>query len=440
MNSKSRSLFLLTVIFTLVILNAMPAQAQDGAPPPANGAWSEVINEDGSIDYDNLTDGGVVTQPADWMPTNPFNGEPIEAEYHVYTTPTGNQILFPSATTLFFMASNANESGLLAAASTLGTSGLSTVNSDNGNVVGIASLGSIYGALIGNQEIGLPTAANVTDFFNQVLSGQENIWSLNPEGLRKFLDSLSDVSLSDQNLYTYMLLYTPDLCGSSPVGCTPEQLALLASLIPDDDIIDPTLTPPPAAQCPAPQVISGRISFNAEKIAPNYPLVVGQDPDERGADVRFSASVAPTIYITYEPVDDYGCVSSPGAPGGDGCGVGEELVVTGYSCVEQRITYNECIAFARGTASLSKDSRDWILNELSIRYPGAYLRNPDFSFRSGGACEWERTEEGVQFADPGTWDLSVNGRTSGTPVSAPRRFGGQVSEFIVWLKEIAIVK
>ncbi len=195
---KTRTQFSMLIIALVLLLSSVipAAFAQDANPPvDPNSSWAEVVNPDGSINYANLTDGGIVNQPADWMPNIPLIGS-ISAEYHVYYTPSGNSIVMPTASTLFFMAANAYESGFSNAASTLGTSGLSTVNSDNGNVVGFASLGAFFGALVGNQNIGLPTGTNATDFFNQVLSGQTNIWSLGPAWLMKFpIKSLSLPSL-----------------------------------------------------------------------------------------------------------------------------------------------------------------------------------------------------------------------------------------------------
>src|SRR5512138_463584 len=166
-----------TVLFTLLFPTRVLAQSEN-PPVDSGGAWSEVVNADGSINYSNLTDSGVVTQQADWMPNIPLVG-PLEAEYHVYYTASGNTILMPTATTLFFMAANPNESGYLAASSTLGTNA-GNVSADAPS--GIASLGSIWASLTnqpGGEEMMAainqagfngPTAAE--DFFSALASGQ----------------------------------------------------------------------------------------------------------------------------------------------------------------------------------------------------------------------------------------------------------------------------
>lgn len=441
----------LLIDFGILLTLASPTHVSaQGTTPPAdpNGAWSEVVSADGTINYSSLTDGGVVTQQADWMPNIPLVG-PVEAEYHVYYTPSGNTILMPTATTLLFMAANPSESGYLAASSTLGTNG-ATVSADAPS--GIASLGSLFASLtnqpggeqmmaeINQAGFNGPTAAQ--DFFAALASGQVDIWSLNPDGLGNFLGSLFQTSKDDKNLYTFMLIYTPDQCATVPGGCTAEQLALLESLFPETPTEEEL--PPAPGTCPAPFVTPGRIVKSAKLVAPDYPLVVGQDPDKRGADVMASAHVEPTIYTYYtsEPVTECregtsnngttNCTTDGGKPGH------EKLV--DWECVQHQQVYPECISFASATLRLTAASQGWILNELSIRYPGAYVHKPRIAFGTSSGCQWNETYPSVQIEDPGTWDIFINGQTSGTPVSAPRSFGGKSGEFGAWLKETAIIK
>jgi hypothetical protein len=101
-----------------------------------------------------------------------------------------------------------------------------------------------------------------------------------------------------------------------------------------------------------------------------------------------------------------------------------------------------------GNASLSRTSRNWILNELSIRYPEAYLHHPTFSFAGtlgsgvfvGNVYVWSLRRTGIQVADPGYFNLTVSGSTSGTLVSAPRGFNLPGSQFPVYLAESTIIK
>lgn len=452
MRVKSFVNLLIDFSILFALLSPASASAQGEVPPvDPNGAWAEVVNADGSINYSNLTDGGVVTQPADWMPNIPIVGQ-VDAEYHVYYTPSGNTILMPTATTLFFMSANPSASGFNAASSTLGTSGLSTAEGTN-SFTGIAGLGTLWASLTGNgpeTTVSLPNGEQIlsSEFFNQVISGDQDIYALGPAGLFNFLQGLTNSAVNDftqgegLNLYTYMLLYAPDQCASVPGGCTPEQLALLESLLPETPTEEEL--PPAPGTCPAPFVTPGRIVKSAKLVAPDYPLVVGQDPDKRGADILASARVEPTIYTYYtsEPVTECregtsnngttNCTTDGGKPG-------HEKVV-GWECVQHQKIYPECISFASATLKLTAESQGWILNELSIRYPGAYIHKPRIAFGSSNGCQWSETYPRVQIEDPGTWDIFINGQTSGTPVSAPRSFGGKSGELGAWLKETAIIK
>jgi hypothetical protein len=439
-----------SVLIVILLLSESQAHvfAQDSNPPvDPNGAWSEVVNADGSINYASLSDGGVVTQPADWMPNIPLVG-PIDAEYHVYYTPSGNTILMPTASTLFFMAANPNESGFNSAVSTLGTGGLSTAEGTN-TFTGIAGLGTLFASLTGQTSgttISLPNGEQIQSetFFQQVISGQQDIYALGPAGLTNLLTSLFNTAVTDNangeglNLYTYMLMYLPDQCASVPGGCTAEQLALLLP-----PVIE-TETPPEPHSCPAPVVTPGRIVRSGELVAPNYPLVVGQDTDKRGADIHVSVTVQPTIYTfwTQEPV--YECKEGPNGNGVSNCttdsGQPGHTKITDWICQQHQQSYNECVSLASATLRLTSQSQDWILNELSIQYPGAYVHKPKISFSASTGCQWVETYDRVQIEDPGNWDIYINGQTSGTPVSAPRPFGGPAGQFGVWLKETTIIK
>jgi len=445
--------FLFLLIIILISADILPVLAQDPQPPVVDpgGAWSEVVNPDGSINYGNLSDGGVVTQPADWMPSIPGVGA-MEAEYHVYYTPSGNTILMPAASTLFFMAANPTESGFSAASSTLGTSGLSTAEGTN-IFTGIAGAGLFLSSLTGNGtdvSLALPGGDQIlsSTFFEQVASGDSDLFALGPTGLFDFLSSLANQSYTDLvngdglNLYTYMLLYPPGQCASVPGGCTADQLALLQQLADMTTAADDSV--PPAGSCPAASTVQGRIVRTASLKDPNYPLVVGQDPDKRGVDIVASAHVEPTLhtYYTQEPVRE--CLAGPNANGATNCttvaGQPGHGRITGWDCIPHTEAYPECISFAATALRLTPDSQNWIVNELSIRYPNAYVHKAHFAFGSVSGCTWNDQHEQVQIADPGYWEILIAGQTSGTPVSAPRTFGGAVGQFGVWLKEIAIIK
>jgi hypothetical protein len=88
---KIFALFMLVFIL-MTFLPARQVFAQDSA-------WSEVVDGNGNILYDRMTDQGVVTQAADWMPsiTLPVVGTvSVPAEYHSYVTESGNTVLMPT--------------------------------------------------------------------------------------------------------------------------------------------------------------------------------------------------------------------------------------------------------------------------------------------------------------------------------------------------------
>ena len=395
----------------------LPVRAQ-------GGGWGDVFDANGNL-LPSVIDGGQVTQDAPWMPTIPGYGS-IPATYHVYYTPNGDTVLLPSLTTTFFLAYAPGDQ-IGAPSSVFGT--------------GAGVLTSLLGAALGgnlNFTSGLTglTYTSPEQFADAMIAGQENIWSLPLGDALGLLGFLANAAIDDPgSLYLMALLYTPDNCAASPVGC-PE---LPPTPLPGET---PVPTPEPLV-CPADSVVAGLITVNGQKTAPEYPLVVGQDPDQRGVDVSFSASVAPTIYTKWFKIPDSECQSGADGNGNYNCttdsGAQGHHVLVGWQCVSQVQVFDECIESAVASIALSQSSRDWILNELSIRYPGAYIHRPSFSV-SGSGCSWTASETGLQVEDPGHWNMVVRGMTSGTPVSGPRNFSEGVGTFDAWLKEISIIK
>ena len=86
-----RSSILALVIITLI---AFPlSAAADGESP-----WGEILNPDGSIRWDLLSDLGTVSESADWMDITLPGGMvlDLDATYHRYQTPSGNILVLPS--------------------------------------------------------------------------------------------------------------------------------------------------------------------------------------------------------------------------------------------------------------------------------------------------------------------------------------------------------
>ena len=84
--------------------------------------WSEILNPDGSVKWSALTDLGVTSDQASWMTITLPGGMVVhlDATYHRYKTASGNILVLPSPTTLFFMAMHPQESGLSGAQDMLG--------------------------------------------------------------------------------------------------------------------------------------------------------------------------------------------------------------------------------------------------------------------------------------------------------------------------------
>jgi len=429
------------VIFILLILflvaSTIPVYAQDGSgndfDVDTGGAWGEVVDANGNILYNELVDLGVVNQDADWMPTIPGYGQ-IQAEYHMYQTSSGNIVVMPTATTLLFMAINPFESGFDGAASQLG----------NGMGVVLEAPGLIKALLGGYLETDSIKNMGYSDqdvFFQDVINGKTNIFTALGKNVLNFLQYLIASSWEDKNIYTMLLLYTPDMCNKIPGGC------------PEGAFLPENITPPDGP-CPSGKATPGKITATAGKTAPNNVLVVGQDPEKRGADLWWELRVAPTIYTYWkqELIVENVCVELTGTGLSD-CTTSNNKkglitpTVTGWKCEQYTQIFQEKLNWGLGIASLSQTSRDWILTTLSIRYPRAFLHNPYFSFAGAaggflgdGSYRWRLTRDKVQLADPGYFNLMVNGSTSGTPVTAPRGFSLNAGQVPVWLKEVVIIK
>jgi hypothetical protein len=285
-----------------------------------------------------------------------------------------------------------------------------------------------------------------SQFFSDVINNDpQELWSLLGNHTADFLFDLAAQSYSEKSLYTTLLLYTPGDCFEVPGGC-PAKASLPAASTPSA----PT---PPASSCSVPVVKSGVITVTAHKIAPPYPLVVGQDTAKRGVDVTWKVTVGATSY-TYGvkvPVMGTKCIAGSGTSNcttsNNQAGTLQQVVV-GYNCVQHTQIYAEGLKWVTLSASLSQTSQDWILNTLSLMYPNDYLHHPDFSFAGnpasgsfqGNTFVWDFAQNRIPVADPGHFDLGVAGATSGTPVSAWRGFSRSGGTFPVYLEEAVIIQ
>lgn len=415
-------MILLALLGLTALLLPSIAQAQSDDTSP----WGEVVDENGNIRFDNLTDLGETTESAEWMDIPlPFGQEiDLDANYHRYETPDGNVVVLPSPLTLVMMATKPQESGLTGATSQLGIGGMAAAE----------FLGGLLGDSIDWNRVSSqhPEYVNPGQFWNAVISGNENVWTFFA-GF-DFLGDLATLSYGDLNVRMGLLMYLNGAadCAKIPGGC--------AGIIAKLPTPNPSKTSVIPIQCPAPTISQGSPTLSIIKGEPAKPLVVGQDPEKRGADVNVSVSIPPVIHTWYERVEKKkdvcrdasateisNCITASG-----GRGVKDEEVV-GYECRQHIDRYEEPITKLTAQASLDAASRVWITTGLAGKWYGATLKHPDFSlvpglsqYQSGcsGTCSASAFIQKIQFADPGTYNLTLNVQTAGTPFTRPRSLQG----------------
>lgn len=216
------------------------------------------------------------------------------------------------------------------------------------------------------------------------------------------------------------------------------------------------------AGCDTVWVDPGEIIANAEKVGPEYPVVVGQDPADTGVYLSWSIQIEPTILyyenwgkiaqvkacVNDEDPEDILEVECEVKPNGtvkcqtiDSCPAGYSKVNTQlWGCKVDQKEYRESIESVAPGAALKAVSRDWILGDLAASYPGAYLKHPVWSFDAdtkckwvSNVCMWNYEDPAIPVEDPGWYDLIISGITSGTAISPPRTFCLNVGEFGVFM-------
>ena len=433
--NKTKSGFAL-VLLLAVIISSLPgnyAHAEDGG-------WGSFFDSDGNL-KPGVIEAGEITKSVDWMPDFPdWTGLNLEATYHQYVAPNGETMVMPSATTLFFMAMNPKESGLVNANGELG-SGAGFQLQLAGQIAG-GNGSQILSSLF--QNLGGIDRVSADLFADAAINGQ-NAWSLfSPNtDVSKLLGLFYRLSVNDGNLYLLAMLYQS--CSTSPAGCPSELCAAnpVACGLPPTTEPEPTPTEPPS--CPGPSSSQGRPSISISPTGPDYPLAVGQDPDKRGADISGRISIPPVIFTWYEPIyeevescsaagpkDTTNCTRPNGLPGVT------ETSMEFKECKVHRETLPEQINIATARAELSPQSRNWILNDLGSKWYGAYIHQGSFDLTKygpmnigcgGGTCSASIQVTEVPFADPGQFNLTITAGTNGTfwngrQLTSPRTLTG----------------
>lgn len=484
------SLILLSILMALclVVPTTQPVQAQADTNP-----WSEVLGSDGSILFDNLTDLGTVNvEDLGWMNTSGLNlptmGMDFQftASFHRYMTPSGNIVVLPDAPTMFFMMMNPEDSGLNQMLAGMGTNPLTgDLLAMSGHTYQDLLSGYVDWSQFVGTEFELPGS-----FFDALTNGDPDNWSwiinmtpeevlaavaagditqlqadlLNTMDLDQFRDDLASIATGDGWNYFALLLYSPGSmdCDDIPGGC-PANLCLLAPQVCTSTFCqehsDLCGSGGPTS-CPAATVTIGNPTLTIFPVAPNSPLVVGQDPEKRGADIQLEAVIPPTIHEYYVPVPVYEDVQRCLAPEGEtnpvlNCKTSESQAafdgklttihaLVRFDCDHRVDVYPEQISNVAATAQLTQASQEWIEQGLSAYYYGAAVLQQSFSLIPGlgtanAGCDASKTCRAtaliprVQFRDPGTFSLGLTVQTSGTPVTSGRVLNGSGQVVISFL-------
>jgi hypothetical protein len=239
---------------------------------------------------------------------------------------------------------------------------------------------------------------------------------------------------------------------------------------------NPEVPSAPVSTCGDTKIVDAEIRVTGELVDPPYPVVVGQDPNKRGADLLWRVEITPVVYTWYEKMEviEKKICRYVGEGNGSGCPGPESeysqvLGSTGgwkpwmaendawreegggsqIECIEHVEVYPVQLTSVGTYANLSEESRDWIeYGGLQQRYPGAHLYIPDWEWLpplygnvlDNGMYVWEWALENIQFQDPGQYGMSVRGSITGTPVTSARVFNIEASGFSVWLYEATLTQ
>lgn len=403
MKTAFRLSLILVILFTALPL--LTVHAQDPSP------WGEVFDENGNLRSD-VVDLGVTTETPSWMSVDlPFGQSlQLDANYHRFQTAEGDLVVLPSASTLFFMAMNPQESGLAASAGMM----------SNGYGSMITFLGLVAGDSLDWNRLQQerPEYKDPSQFWNAVLNGKENAWTwFSGWG---FITNLLSMSWNDAAMRSAYLMYLNGVknCASLPGGCS--------------GIVQPQNPPPPV--CPGPEVTIQQPTLAIKKLAPANPLVVGQDPEKRGADVQAMVTIPPVIFVWHEPIyeeneicrsansgETPNCKTSGSSVSNDGV---KDTELEFKECLRHVELLPDAVATLTATATLDGSSKAWIISQLGQTHYGAYIHKESFALVpgitnwsggcSGGTCTATANALKVPFADPGKFNLKLRVTTTGT--------------------------
>ena len=479
----------------IAALTTMPAFAQDGGGgdngsgepvvtvnlPNDPALVSEAVNSDGSLNYENMTDLGVISVDADWMPT--VAGITVQATYHQYITSQGNLVLVPTMTTDLIgrvFTTGLFENGIPEGYYNPGGAIAVNVIGQDNLTNGINLSYDTYGNLTYDPSMSMvpPDFGPTTHSFT--MSTLADYLGITPEAL------LAQLNMSKNTLYDFLMLAVNDTqasgsltvygnttvlvypdCTQSPVGCTSDFMAAHTGITTPAPVV---INPPSCADTYTTTgpitVTGGPGTGDGGKLAPLHPVVVGQDPQRRGVDIQAQAQIPLITYHYFEVVrhEELLCLSGPANSANHSCpGPASkysngaswmpsaiynnqyyEQVHVYFECIEHTLTYADYVSAVTVSLSLTEESRQWILTSLEQAYPGAHLKHPSFSFSYpgpgslAGGVSWTHVAAGIPVEDPGWWAVTVNVLTTGTPVSGARFVTIPIGQFLDELVRVTL--
>jgi len=399
----------LPLIFIIAL--AVPSgtlMADEGIDP------GEVWLPDGTIQWENLSYVGLITDPTDGIPLLP------EATYEQYLTPSGDIVLIPSPLTLMAMYAYPEQFTALQG----GYGWTNAVGAGYGELLNQLLSGAANEAGADDFIAYMNTYENEADFYRDLLSFQGPAWTVSLyttwQVVKHMISQWTDHGYL---LYAWaMLLYDSSNCEVLPGGC------------PDG------WEPPEVYGCQDPTIEQGPPVLSVQRVAPAFPLVVGQDPERRGADVRATVSIPPVIFTWYElvPVFESQCREAEAGEQGRCKTAPEKTYLNGVwetvhvrdDCRQHVEVYPEPVTDLVVWARLSDASKTWIQETLAQRYYGARVKRAQIGLVpqmaswaggcGGGTCTASALALGVPFEDPGTFELLLRVETAGTPVTRAR--------------------
>lgn len=433
------------LVLILALLAAVP-----GVSAQAPADWPSYITVDangvGTLNTSMLIPGAQIVLP----PPPGFPGT-IDAfgacigclVYNTYTTPEGSTVVLPSASTAIVMA--------------LYNYSPFTTQPDfamgNGIIAAAAAAGAFesIGLHAADLDAMMAAAANPEAFAADLAAAVHQILAADPLALvRLNWEMLSNPAFRQgqwffvSGLFEFSCHPVTGVCADLPNEPEIDINEIICQSLGDCPV-------PPTDTCPRDwEIIALDADWSLMKTDPNFPLVVGQDPEKYGVSIQASASV-PAVLVRWNRMEvtssERVCRWHEGTSFG-GCGDGYdrldsptgEWYADGHWGVDTD-EVKECVRKQRGfldeitqinvEVNLSEASQAWITSgNLQDRHPGAFVYQADWPLWPGrppSANSMDATRTSfmmawlkIPFKDPGKYEGNGFVWTKGTPYTTGR--------------------